>query len=271
MNFDLSEEQRMLQSTIDQFLEDQCPVGTVRDFYDTQDELIPGVWKGLAEMGVAGLPIPEQYGGAGLALLDLQCAADRLGYHATPVPAFAHAVASLAIVLGGSQGQKESWLPRLASGDSLATIAFAEPDGRWQPEDWTLVPTAEGTLTGIRASVPAGRAADLVVVGLAGGQARLGRAQGVRRHDRALPRSRPHAPRLDAHVRTGPDRAPTGERRNLRAAARRGARAAGRRCGRRDAALCRARGRLREAARAIRPNDWPFPGAQASARQSRAR
>jgi alkylation response protein AidB-like acyl-CoA dehydrogenase len=170
MNFDLSEEQRMLQATIDQFLEDQCPVATIREFYETEDEFIPMVWKGLAELGFAGLPIPEQYGGAGLELLDLQCAAERLGFHATPVPFFAHAVASLAIALGGSDEQKEAWLPRLASGDGLATIAFAETDGRWQPEDWALAPDADGTLTGIRASVPAARAADVVVVGLDGGR-----------------------------------------------------------------------------------------------------
>lgn len=170
MNFDLSEEQRMLQSTLDDFLERECPIATIRDFYDGEEDFHDAVWKGLLEMGVTGLHLPEAYGGAGLELLDLQCVAERLGYHATPVPFFGHAIAGLAIALGGSDAQKEKWLPGIASGDVLATIAFSESDGRWQPDQWGLAPNLNGSLTATRPFVPSGGSAELVVVGLSEGR-----------------------------------------------------------------------------------------------------
>jgi len=170
MNFDLSEEQRMLESTIDGLLAKEFPVGSVREFYQTDAEVDPTLWKSLAELGVLGLHLPETYGGAGLALLDLQCVAERLGYHATPGPFLGHVVAGLAISLAGSEAQKKQWLPRLASGDAVASVAFAEPGDRWQPEQWTLAPSADGALTGTKRHVEGGRSATCLVVGLSGGE-----------------------------------------------------------------------------------------------------
>jgi alkylation response protein AidB-like acyl-CoA dehydrogenase len=170
MNFDLSEEQRMLQSTLDGLLEKEFPVASVREFYESDADLDPGLWKALAEMGALGLHLPEAFGGAGLTLLDLQCVAERLGYHATPGPFLGHALAGLAISLSGSEAQKEKWLPPLASGDILGSVAFAESGDRWQPEEWGLTLAADNKLTGSKHHVPGGRAAELLVVGLAGGQ-----------------------------------------------------------------------------------------------------
>jgi alkylation response protein AidB-like acyl-CoA dehydrogenase len=170
MNFDLSEEQRLLQSTIDGYLEKECPIASVREFYDGDEELQPAVWKGLAELGVMGLHLPEEFGGAGLELLDLLVVAERLGYHATPGPFFGHAIAGLALSLAGSEAQKKEWLPRLASGDCLATLAVADPGDCWQPEEWSATSDADGTFTGTKEHVPGGRSADLIVMGLAGGR-----------------------------------------------------------------------------------------------------
>jgi alkylation response protein AidB-like acyl-CoA dehydrogenase len=181
MNFDLSEEQRLLQATLDGFLERECPLSHIREFYDGEDEVDPVAWKGLAELGALGVQLPEEHGGAGLELLDLACVAERLGYHATPGPLFGHAIAGLAIALAGSDAQCREWLPRLASGESVATIAFAEEGERWQPEQWTLAPTGGGALRGRKEHVPSGRYANLLVVGLAGGGLGLveGGASGV--------------------------------------------------------------------------------------------
>jgi alkylation response protein AidB-like acyl-CoA dehydrogenase len=173
MNFDLSEDQRLMQSTLDGFLEKECPIASVREFFDGEDDVSPTIWKGLAELGVTGLQLPEEHGGAGLELLDLLCVAERLGYHATPGPFFGHAVASLAIALAGSDAQKSEWLPRLASGDRIASIAFSDSGDRWQPEQWSLAPNLDGTFTGAREHVPSGRSADLIVVGLAEGKLAL--------------------------------------------------------------------------------------------------
>ena len=170
MNFDLSEEQRLLESTLDGFLEAEFPVASVREFYDGDADLDPGLWKGLAEMGVLGLHLPETYGGAGLALLDLQCAAERFGYHATPGPFLGHALAGLAIALAGNEAQRERWLPRLASGEVIGSVAIAEADNRWQPEEWNQTLNDDGTLTGSKPHVLGGRSADLLIVGLASGE-----------------------------------------------------------------------------------------------------
>jgi alkylation response protein AidB-like acyl-CoA dehydrogenase len=170
MNFDLSEEQRLLQSTIDGFLENEFPVNSVREFYDGAEELDRNVWKGLAELGVLGLHLPEEFGGAGLEMLDLQCVAERLGYHATPGPFFGHAIAGLAIAIAGSDAQQKKWLPQLASGDCIASIALAESEGRWQPDEWGLGVNVDGTLSGTKLHVPCGRSAGLLVVGVDGGR-----------------------------------------------------------------------------------------------------
>jgi alkylation response protein AidB-like acyl-CoA dehydrogenase len=166
VNFDLSEEQVMLQEAVKQYLQNECPLDRLREIFDGDVGHDPVLWKGLVEMGVAGLHLPEEYGGAGLEVLDLAVVAEVMGYQAAPGPFFGHVLAGLAIAEGGSAAQKEAWLPRLASGEATGTVAVAEA-GSWQPEDWGLV--ADGTLTGSKTHVPFASLADVMVVGVAGG------------------------------------------------------------------------------------------------------
>ncbi len=151
MNFDLTEEQQLLQQTVQRFVENECPPARLREIFDGDEGHDPVLWKGLAEMGVAGLALPEEYGGAGLEMLDLAVVAEILGYGALPGPFLGHALGSLAIQLAGSEAQRRRWLPALASGEATATIALAEEAG-WQPEDWSLPSGA--TLSGVKRHVP---------------------------------------------------------------------------------------------------------------------
>ncbi|HKJ25579.1 MAG TPA: acyl-CoA dehydrogenase family protein [Myxococcota bacterium] len=167
MNFDLSEEQELLQQTIRQFAQNECPPTRVRELFDAEEELDRALWNGLVELGVGGLHLPEEHGGAGLELLDLALAAEVLGWAAVPGPFLGHSLAGLAIARGGSDAQKKAWLPKLATGDALATVAFRDADGGWLPEDWTAA--AAGTLDGAKTAVPYGAQADVIVVGTAGG------------------------------------------------------------------------------------------------------
>jgi alkylation response protein AidB-like acyl-CoA dehydrogenase len=167
VNFDITEEQQLLQKTVAQVLANECPLPRLREIFEGDSGHDPGLWKSLVEMGVAGLIVPEEYGGAGLELLDLALAAETLGYGGAPGPFFGHSLASLAIALGGSAEQKARWLPRLATGDATGTVALAEGDGRWQPDEWQL--TGGATLTGSKTNVPNAELADLIVVGVAGG------------------------------------------------------------------------------------------------------
>ncbi len=167
MNFDLSDEQKLLQETIHQFLENECPPTKLREIFEGDTGHDPALWKGLVEMGVAGLHVPEEYGGAGLELIDLALAAESLGHGGAPGPFFGHALGALALVLGGSDAQKQTWLPRIATGDALCTVALGEPGGRWQPDEWELAGGA--TLSGEKTNAPYASIADLLVVGVAGG------------------------------------------------------------------------------------------------------
>jgi alkylation response protein AidB-like acyl-CoA dehydrogenase len=110
-------------------------------------------------------------------MIDLAIVAEELGRAAAPGPFFGHSLACIAIAHGGSEEQKSKWLPRLASGECIGSIAFAEADGRWQPNDWQL-PDAE-LLNGEKIFVPYADTADVIVVGCRGGELALLETSGI--------------------------------------------------------------------------------------------
>lgn len=167
MDFDISEEQELLQDTIRQFMTNECPPTRLREVFESETGFDASLWKGMAELGLAGLHLDEKFGGAGLEIIDLALVAESLGYAGTPGPFLGHVLAGLAIQLAGSDDQKKNWLPRLATGDAIGTLALGEPDGAWQPEEWTLA--GGNTLTGVKLNVPYASIADVIVVGVAGG------------------------------------------------------------------------------------------------------
>lgn len=168
MDFDLTDEQRLLQETVAQFIDNECPLARLRELYDDEVGFDPVLWKGLAELGLAGIHLPGEYGGSELEVLDLAVVAETLGSMAAPVPFLSHSLAGLAVSIAGNGDQKSRWLPGLASGEILATVALAEADGGWMPEEWTIQPGA--TISGTKEIVEFGEQADLFVVGLAGGR-----------------------------------------------------------------------------------------------------
>jgi alkylation response protein AidB-like acyl-CoA dehydrogenase len=168
MDFSLTEEQKLLQETVRGFVAKECPPQKVRAIFDGERQEVPALWKGLAEMGIAGLVVPEAHGGAGLELLELALVAEELGRGAAPVPFLGHALAALAIARGGSAAQQEEWLPRLASGAVRASVALAEAGGRWLPGEWSAE-LSQGRLSGRKEFVPEAEGAELFVVGCRGG------------------------------------------------------------------------------------------------------
>jgi alkylation response protein AidB-like acyl-CoA dehydrogenase len=167
VNFDTSEEQELLQQTVAQFLEGECPPLRVREIFESESGHDPALWKGMVELGLAGLLVPEAHGGAGLEVIDLALVAETLGHGGAPGPFLGHALASAAILAGGSDAQRATWLPRLASGEVLGSVALGESGGRWLPEQWQLA--AGDRLSGEKRFVPYAGLADLVVVGVSGG------------------------------------------------------------------------------------------------------
>jgi alkylation response protein AidB-like acyl-CoA dehydrogenase len=84
----------------------------------------------MIELGLGGISLSDEYGGAGLQMLDLALVAETLGRCATPGPFLGHALCGLAIAYAGSDEQRKTWLPRLATGEALGTVALAEPADR---------------------------------------------------------------------------------------------------------------------------------------------
>jgi alkylation response protein AidB-like acyl-CoA dehydrogenase len=163
MDFGLSEEQVLLKDTIRRFLEEQCPTTRVRAIMESSAGHDPELWHGLVELGLTGLIVPAAYGGSGLELLDLALAAEELGYAATPGPFLGNAMATVALLEGADAAQRERWLPRIAAGRSLLSIAFGEADGEWDPRAYTTR-ADQGHLNGVKPFVPYASAADALLV-----------------------------------------------------------------------------------------------------------
>jgi alkylation response protein AidB-like acyl-CoA dehydrogenase len=130
MEFALSEQQKMMQESIDGALAKACPLDRVRKAADGGEAVADDVWRTLVDLGVAGVIVPEEHGGLGLGLLEAALIAEALGKHVVPVPFVATAVmAPLALMMAGSAAQQRRLLPKLASGEMKASVAVSEYAG----------------------------------------------------------------------------------------------------------------------------------------------
>jgi alkylation response protein AidB-like acyl-CoA dehydrogenase len=164
MNFDFSEDQKLLREQVSRFLQDKCSLDIARSILESDEQYSKEVWKGLVELGLTGTTIPEEYGGLGLGALELCVIAEELGRFAAPVP-FSSSVylATEAIKLYGTSEQKELWLPKLASGEIIATFALSESAS--EPSEKNINTTIIGNkLNGKKLPVPDGSYADICVV-----------------------------------------------------------------------------------------------------------
>jgi len=163
----LSEEQEMLKNFARDFLEKEVPEKYVRDMEEDEKGYSPEVWSKMAEQGWQGLIIPEDNGGTGLGFLDLIVLLEEFGRALVPGPFIATTLAAIALLEGGSNEQKQQYLPRIASGEAIATLAITEPSARWDAEGIQLQATrgANGyTLNGTKLFIPDAHVADLLVV-----------------------------------------------------------------------------------------------------------
>lgn len=164
MNFEFSEEQLMLREQARGFLSQHCPPTRVRDVFDGEHDYDAALWTSIAEMGWTATAIPEAYGGLGLGYYELAVIAEELGRAVAPVP-FSSSVylASEALIAFGSESQKQRWLPGLASGEIIATLAHAEGAGQTTAKSLTAS-FASDTLSGVKKPVADGIAANLAIV-----------------------------------------------------------------------------------------------------------
>lgn len=164
MNFDFSDDQKLLKEQIARFLADKCPMKVVRRVLDGNEAFADEVWKGLVDLGVPGIAIPEAYGGLGLSPLELCVAAEEIGRAAAPVPFDSSVVlATEALKLAGSEAQKKKWLPLLSSGQAIGTLATAEGPQTPRPRNVTTT-FGGGRLNGRKVPVADGDAATFAIV-----------------------------------------------------------------------------------------------------------
>jgi len=165
MNLEFSDDQKFVQQSARDFLAKNAGLDVCRKVLESPKvNSDAALWKGVAEMGWLGAAVPESFGGAGLGYLELVLIAEEIGRSLAPIP-FGSSVylATEAILLFGSDTQKETWLPRLASGEISGTFAFAE--GAGEPDaDSVATRFSGGKLSGTKVPVLDGEGAGVAVV-----------------------------------------------------------------------------------------------------------
>ena len=128
MDFSLNEEQEMLKTTARDFLERECPISLVREMEEDEAGYSLELWHKMAELGWLGLVFPEEYGGSGGDFLDLTVLLEEMGRSLVPSPFVPTVVlCGLPILAAGTKEQKHNFLPQIAKGEPILTMALTEP------------------------------------------------------------------------------------------------------------------------------------------------
>lgn len=135
MDLDLNEEQQMLRDTAQRLCNEYAPLAVVREMEDDPSGYPEQLWKHMGELGLIGLLLPEEYGGAAQSMIEGALLYEEMGRSLTPSPHFVSAVISGgALTLAGSAAQKQAWLPKIASGAAVFTPAWLEPNSGYGPQ-----------------------------------------------------------------------------------------------------------------------------------------
>ena len=169
MNFAFSEEQDQLRTFVHQFLEEKSSEADVREQMATEKGYDDAVWSQMSEqMGLPGLIVPEEHGGQGYGYVELIVVLEEMGRSLLCAPYFSTVVlAANTLIHSGDDAAKAAHLPGIASGDTTATLAFTEENGRWDESGITMTASASGdgyTLDGTKMYVLDGHTADLILV-----------------------------------------------------------------------------------------------------------
>jgi len=166
--FTITEEQQMLRETTRQFLEDKVPASVVRELMESHDGFDRTLWNEGAELGWHSLGIPEEYGGVGYGFAETAVVIEELGRALFPGPFLSTVVmAANAILLAGSEDQKQDLLPGIAAGERIVAMALFESPHGVTGSDIAMPAVkvgSEWTLSGTKRYVPFGNVADTLIV-----------------------------------------------------------------------------------------------------------
>jgi len=139
MDYGLTEAQEVLRRTVADFLENECPLTVVRELESSEEGYSPELYKTMGELGILGLLIPEEYGGAGGHFADLSLVMEELGKALYPSPFYdSTVIGGRAILALGTEEQKRELLPQIVSGDLKVTLALKEIEERYDAGQITL-------------------------------------------------------------------------------------------------------------------------------------
>jgi alkylation response protein AidB-like acyl-CoA dehydrogenase len=168
MNLALSEEQEMLKKMARDFLTDKFPKTVVKEIEQSESGYSAELWKEMAGLGWMGLALPEKYGGSGMSFLDLAILLEEMGRACLPGPYFSTVVlGGLTMADIGSEEQKQQYLPKLASGEMLFTLALTEASASYDADAIETKATADKdgyVLNGTKLFVPDAHIADYMLV-----------------------------------------------------------------------------------------------------------
>ena len=169
MNFAFSEEQDQLREFVRSFMEDKSSEESVRELMETDAGYDAAVWSQMAEqLGLQSLIIPEEFGGQGFGYVELIIVLEEMGRRLICSPFFSTVVlAANTLIHSGDDAAKAALLPGIASGETIATLAFTEESGKWDESGIAMAATADGDswrLNGSKMFVLDGNTANLILV-----------------------------------------------------------------------------------------------------------
>ena len=169
MQFSFTDEQTQFRTALQRFFGDKSPTSEVRRLMASEDGFERPVWRQMCEeLGLAGIQIPQAYGGMGFGMIELGIVLEEMGRVLFCGPYFASSVLATSVILAaGSEASKLALLPAIAAGQTIATLALTEQNGRWDNcgIELTATPTAAGfVLDGHKRFVLDGHTADVIIV-----------------------------------------------------------------------------------------------------------
>jgi alkylation response protein AidB-like acyl-CoA dehydrogenase len=173
MYFDLTDEQQAIKSTAHDFLASRFKSERIREIAASESGFDESGWNEMADLGWAGLALPEEWGGQGLGIVELAVLFEEMGYALAPSPLFSNTIVGLALALCGSDDQRERYLRPLAEGQRRGTPALWDAGSPAEPGQFTLEGRSEDgaiVLDGEKVLVPDAASADFFLVATSDGR-----------------------------------------------------------------------------------------------------
>jgi len=167
MDFSLSENQEVVRQLAETILADRASPDRVKEIEASTDRFDRDLWAELSKAGLLGIAVPEAYGGSGMGLVELCLILEQQGRRVAPVPLLATLVSGAkAIAEHGSLSQREEWLPRVVAGQTVLSVALAEPGANdpATPSTTALLEDGRWRIDGTKVGVPYAHVADRILV-----------------------------------------------------------------------------------------------------------